>query len=1035
MDLRLTQDTRLLRLQTVLGPDVLLAHRLDLCECLLPMADAAGGAGWHAVVQAWSADAHLELRALIGTPVSVELCRADGSWRVWQAQVTEAGFEGADGGLAAYRLVLQPWLGLLAHRRDSRVFQDLSVAEVLDQVLAGWQGRGGTEPQWRWHLDPGVPLPRRNLCIQYQETDLEFMLRLMREEGLWAWWSHGDGLGPPGPVLHLADHAGDALHHQGPVRFAQSTPGMARDTLVQWRARARSATARMLLASADHRQCDLRPVEAMAERQGDPLDGLVHADVPGAYAYADPADGQRLADRQREAVQAWQAQCQAAGSWREAAPATVFRLIEHPVHAGDDGERDDFVVLSVTHRVRSNWTSPALAQLAQRPPAARPAEHGAPGRPEVERSPVYGCRLTVQPRAVPIRPVPLDEHGRPEVRLQARPTVHGVQTATVIGAGEPIHTDRDHRVKVQFHWQRGTASHVALGCPEEDRAPGDDRLGAWVRVVQPAAGANWGQVFVPRVGQEVLVGFIGGDIDRPVVLGALYNGAGQPDGSGCGEDGLTPAWFPGEAEEGPLQGHRHGAVFSGIRSQGLASSARGDGAHSQLVLDDSPGAMRLQLSTSQAEARLQLGALTHQQDNRLLQARGQGLDLSTRAWGALRAGAGLAVDARMQGSAAASLEVATAPRQLDLAGRRAHGLAWLAQQAQAGLPEEAKLPRPDPAHDAATAWPVLTGLADCRDSLSARSRRGGDAGDAGAGEAAAWARPDLLLGAPAGLALHTPADQALGAAATASLSAGAAIECLAQRHLVMAARGGLSLYAHGASAGAEAPVPDTGMRLHAASGRASLQAQTASAHVRAAGALDLSSRQGAVRVVTPQALLLACSGAALRLSGDDICLQGSGDIRFKASLKSLTGGGRASSPSLSLPRPSDWSDEPADQHFVLRDHEDRPVVARRYRAQLGAEWLEGFTDDQGRTALLEGFADQIARLELVPETYDRVFVVQDPWGRPFAGLRYTIRSDEGLVLEGSTDAQGCTGRFSGDRVEGLSLQLACGPADDDTGAG
>ena len=246
---------------------------------------------------------------------------------------------------------------------------------------------------------------------------------------------------------------------------------------------------------------------------------------------------------------------------------------------------------------------------------------------------------------------------------------------------------------------------------------------------------------------------------------------------------------------------------------------------------------------------------------------------------------------------------------------------------------------------------------------------------------------------------------------------------------------GLSLYAHGAAPVAAEPVQDTGLRLHAASGRASLQAQSAAAQVRAEGAVTVSSQRGMVRVATPQALLLASAGAAIRLSGDDICLQGSGDVRLKASLKSLTGGASASSPSLSLPRPTDWAEEPADQHFVLRDHEDRPVAARRYRAQLGAEWLEGFTDEQGRTALLEGFADQIARLELVPETFDRVFTVLDPWGRPFAGLRYTIRSEEGVVLEGTTDAQGCTGRFSGDRVEGLSLQLACGTADDDMGAG
>ena len=120
--------------------------------------------------------------------------------------------------------------------------------------------------------------------------------------------------------------------------------------------------------------------------------------------------------------------------------------------------------------------------------------------------------------------------------LHPRPTVHGQQTAIVVGPpGAMVHTDRDHRIKVQFHWQRGDASHSRLSHPAPDGhvgAPANDTAGTWVRVatpLAPIAGANWGSNAIPRVGQEVLVDFIEGDIDRPVVIGALYNGKGQAD--------------------------------------------------------------------------------------------------------------------------------------------------------------------------------------------------------------------------------------------------------------------------------------------------------------------------------------------------------------------------------------------------------------------------------------------------------------------------------------------------------------------------
>jgi type VI secretion system secreted protein VgrG len=106
--------------------------------------------------------------------------------------------------------------------------------------------------------------------------------------------------------------------------------------------------------------------------------------------------------------------------------------------------------------------------------------------------------------------------------------VYGTQTAIVVGvAGQPVTTDRDHRIKLQFAWARGDASASRLDHPGGKNAPADETAGTWVRMAETLAGANWGGSFVPRSGQEVLVTFLEGDIDRPVIIGAVYNGQGS----------------------------------------------------------------------------------------------------------------------------------------------------------------------------------------------------------------------------------------------------------------------------------------------------------------------------------------------------------------------------------------------------------------------------------------------------------------------------------------------------------------------------
>ncbi len=783
-----TQNERLLRLHTPLGPDVLLAERLDGIESIEPA--PAAPAGLRFTLHALSTNAHLDLKQLIGQPALVELELADASLRPWHGHVTAVALEGSDGGLARYRLVMEPWLAFLGHRQDSWVFQDKTVVQIIDEVLADYQGQGKLAPAWRWDLADASVYPQRSLCIQYQETDLAFVQRLLREEGLFSWFEHSAAPGDDSLGSHcfvIADHNGAfSPNAQATVRYTQAGASFSEDSLVRWQRMARVQAARLTLASPDYRggpqDTTLRPASAAGTSA--PVPCLSLTDVPGQYAYADSTQGERLARRQMEALDALRERVQGRGPWRSAAPGSTFTLTDHAVHDGSDAARDCFAVLAVRHSARNNLRADLKAGIDRLLGAVVREQ---PGRnaalPNADEEPLYEATLTAQRADVPVRVAGCDDAGLPDPRLKPRPSVHGVQTALVVGLGAPVHTDRDHRVKVQFHWQRGAQSSHRLAHPAGDNAPAADASGTWVRVAEAIAGANWGGNFVPRLGQEVLVGFLGGDIDRPVVMGAVYNGAGQPgaqsnqaSAGAAGASGNAPAWFPGGQAEGRLQAHQHAAVLSGHKSQELASSASGTGGHNQLVLDDSAGQGRIELSSTSAQTRLQLGHLLQQTDNRRLQPRGHGLDLATQAWGAVRAGAGLLISAHGKpASVAGAMQMDTQePRtQLQQAAELAHTLAESAHQHQARLQAE---PDTVGAHkaDRDRQLPFEQALHASDDSLAASQQlEGAQAADAqaiggGTGRIATLGRPDLVLAAPGGIAAQTPAHTRWPAPATRS---------------------------------------------------------------------------------------------------------------------------------------------------------------------------------------------------------------------------------------------------------------------------
>ena len=990
----LTQSQRLLRVHTPLGDDVLFAEDLEGWEGIGPMngpalgdAEFDGGsamavdndaawafdaslgparAGMRLVVHALASDAHLELKKLVGQPALVEmLCQDDAvAMRPWHGHIVAAGLMGSDGGLARYRLVIEPWLSALAHNVDAWTYQDLSVPQILDDLFGGYEGQGQLVPAWRWDLADASVYPKRSLCIQYHESDLDFALRLMREEGLVCWWEHAGDASSASLGTHtlvIADHnEAFATNVQPAVRFTASDHTLGEDSLERWTSVGRVASASVAMRSRDHRGSGSRAVEASAGDSA-PITELAVVDVPGAYAYEDMDQGQRLASRQAEALAAVRTRALARGPWRRAQAGTSFTLLDHPRHDGTDPTRDTFVVLAAQHRARNNFSADEKARfvgLAQ----AILRDQGQGGKPaRDDDAPLHEAALLVQPLAVPVRmgsadpqphavpadgrfgvfgrvderavaphPSPFDAHAttslsQPDVRLNARPTVRGTQTAIVVGGTDAdLHADRDNRVRVQFHWQRGGGSSHRMTASDGDNAPASSGSFTWVRVGQALAGGNFGAVFTPRIGQEVLVAFTGGDIDRPVVIGAVYNGQGTPDAQGndvaggaANASGNAPAWFPGQRAAGDFQGHQHGAVMLGHKSQELGASTSGLGGSNQLVFDDSAAGNRIELSTTTQATRLQLGSLLQQQDNQRLAPRGHGLELASGAHGALRAGAGLLVSAHAQGaSTSGGLQLeADAPRQLlQSAQSLVHTLAESAQAHNAMLAKEPAVAGAKP-EDTAKQLPTEQGLHALIDSLQGSDSLGtsddGDddddentvAIDGGQGEVAAWDRPELVLAAPSGIGLFTPASAVFSAGTNVTMSAGQDLHAIAQGNHATVAKDGVVLYTYGMATDTAKPNTETGIALHAANGNVLTSSNTGATRLTSSGAIDVTSTKTSVLVASPKQILLAAAGAAIQIDSGNITINAPGSVEFKAGMKNLTSAASASE-QLTLPKPA-----------------------------------------------------------------------------------------------------------------------------------
>jgi len=872
-----TDRTRLLRLHLPAALPALLPDTLVGVEAVGPFATQGrpdpAGAGFRFDVRVLAQDADLSAADFLGQPVLLELALANGGGhRPFHGHITGFTQLQADGGFAYYSLTIEPWFAFLRWRKDSFVFRNQTVPEILDSIFADY-AQARLQPQWRWHLADDSIYRKRSTCTQYQESDLAFVSRLLAQEGLFYWFEHeadadGDALGLH--TLVIADH---------PEAFADAQPtsvSLQRGTAIRTeegfsalQAAARWAPQAREIVSWDYRTARGQQASAetaLASANADAA--LTMREAVGQYAWPDSETGERFARVWLEGETAVANRWQGTGNLRSLAPGVCVTV--EPTA----GQSTRLAVLRVRHEARNNLGATLTDSLA------RSALHHL-DRDAATESP-YRQQFEAQPAELPYRAAPrlasgAAAFGAPQARAQ---------TAIVVGTpGEPVLTDRDGRIRVQFHWQRGGDSHSQLDHPSgEDNAPATAGSWSWVRVMSSWAGANWGAVFTPRVGQEVIVDFIEGDPDRPVVTGAVYNGSGAEDaqhnsrsqGTGA-TTGNAPAWFAGaqaSSTEGQ-QGHAHGASLWGIKTQAMGASQSGDGGFNQLAFDLTPGEARVQLATTQHASGLTLGAIRHQYDNQRLAARGLGTELLSEQSGALRAGSGLLLST-FGNTGGAQMNTQAANASLTQAQEVASALAQSARAQKAIVADEPQK------------LSAIEAIGDSLKDLGATQTRDSAAGTGGAGTVPAWDTPMIVAEAAAGLVATTPADAALVSGRTLSAVA-ADINGIAQANSGWSAARGIVLYAYGKASDTSRAITKTGLQLHAAHGPVSVQAQSDTLSINAQKRLMIASTESTVTLQGKDTLRLVAAGAALDLSGGNITLTAPGKAELKAASKNFTG--------------------------------------------------------------------------------------------------------------------------------------------------
>ena len=734
-------------------------------------------------VELSSFDPSLDFGSMLDQPALLTLWRGTDAVRHVHGIVTE--FEQGDTGFrrTRYRAIVEPSLARMALCSDWRIYQQLSVPEILADVI---KRHGITDYE---QVTTHEHLPRE-YCVQAGDTDLQFLYRLAAEEGYFYRYAHtrnshrlihGDRIYVHGEI------AGGPVVYQPAPGGDPAEPALRRFTYAE---RVRTAVQTQRDYTYTHPQYgqEHTPVAADLNHQDTRYERY---DYPGRYKRDEagkPFTLNRLLGRRRDARVA-----QVEGNDARLIPGVAFDLTDHPREDWNHGWRPV--------RMRHH----GVQHTSQEEDSA-----------DAQQGTQYRYSADIVPDKVDWKPEPAP-----------KPRIDGPQIATITGPpNEEIYCDDFGRVKVQFPWDR-------LGNQDEHSS-------CWIRVSQNWAGAIWGHMAIPRIGQEVIVDFLDGDCDQPIITGRTYRATNLP----------------------PYELPRHN-ILNTVKSK----EHKGNRAN-ELRLDDTSAEISAALMSEHGATELHLGYLTHPRPAGGA-PRGEGFELRTDEHGALRAAKGLLLTTEAQMKARAGhLERSEVVSVLEAALELARNLGGYAGEHEGVT------------HDAKPQQSLTEAVRDLGHGANDQADGAGRGGQAA-----------IAISAPAGIAAATPA--------TIALSAGKHIDAIAQQHLQMTAGekvvinagGDMGLFSQGGN-----------LRHIAHQGELLLQAQHNHIRIQADQSAEITSSKQHVLIAAEKHITLLCGGAYIKMADGNIELGMPGTLTVKAAKHDFVGPGYASIEANSWPQ-------------------------------------------------------------------------------------------------------------------------------------
>ncbi|MBJ9704926.1 type VI secretion system Vgr family protein [Acinetobacter calcoaceticus] len=851
-----------------------------------------------------STNAHIALKQFIGCQVAVDQVTDMGQFFRMTGIITEASQGQSDGSLTIYNLTLKDPTALWHKRRNSRVFMNKSVRDISEILFKEWQGKSPLFASSLTLDTAGLTKDYdvRPFVMQSNESDYDFLTRLWRSEGI-NWLVDESQLLVADPnaaiqpqVLRLIDDNQNyqALERRS-LRYQRSSATEQFDTITQVKAE------RCLQPTSVHVQrwqADaLQQEEGSGSVQGTQqhsehfdnaslnLEDAWHVspawmqDLNGEDQAT--ASGNSQIEQLNQHINAYHhlnsKQFTVSGNVRDAQVGYWFELNDHPELDQHDSADKEFLILSKHYYNQNNLPKELRQQLERLLPKDKLKAAQLDTQNPEQR---HFAELNVVRRN--IKAVP--EYSPLEHRPAAYP-----QRARVVGLeGESIHVDQWGRIKVRFLFTRTDDHSHDGGAGSND----NDTDSAWVDVLTPWAGAGYGARFLPRVGEIVVIDFFDGNIDRPFVVGRIH-----------------------EAERHPTQFDQKGQLPDTKKLSGIRSEEVDGKGFNQLRFDDTTGQISAQLQSSHAASQLNLGNLSHPKDKAESDGRGEGFELRTDQWGAVRAGSGLLVSTYKQDQAqGVHLDANEAKQQIEGSLNNAKALSEVAKNQQT-----------DPLENLENLKSFIEKL-EQQDNAKAKT----------------FKEAIMLLASPNSIALSSNEDIHLSADGQLNQTAGDSINLSTQKNLIAHAQNKISLFA-----------AQEGARLYAGKGKVEIQAQGDGADLIARKAVQIISAEDKIEATAAKEIVLTAGGSQVKITGSGIFMTTGGKFEVKAGQHLFMGGGSANANVPALP---DLRMKTEHRNFQAIDSsKNEPLEGIPYSILNKRTGIKsyGFTNDKGMTKTIK----------------------------------------------------------------------------------